>query len=91
LHGAQDLHMSIREEDRFFDNLISDLSKQEGWPLVVEKSKDVIKKNPQTESVIRNHTSEWLVSKHGVAKVYAAYTVYMTQIKADQTQNLAYN
>jgi hypothetical protein len=83
--------MSIREEDRLFDNLISDLSKQEGWPLVVEKSKDVIKKNPQTESVIRNHTANWLVNKHGVAKVYAAYTVYMTQIKADQTQNLAYN
>lgn len=35
--------------------------------------------------------SEWLVSKHGVAKVYAAYTVYVTQIKADQTQNLAYD
>lgn len=83
--------MSIREEDRFLDNLISNLSKQEGWPLVVEKSKDVIEKNPQTESVIRNHISEWLVNKHGIARVYAAYTVYMTQIKADQTQNLAYD
>jgi len=83
--------MSIKEEDRFFDNLISHLSKREGWPLVVEKSEDVIKRNPQTESVIKNHTSEWLVSKHGVATVYAAYTVFMTQIKADQIQNLAYD
>jgi hypothetical protein len=83
--------MSIREEDRFFDNLISDLSKQQGWSLVVEKSEDVIKKNPQTESVIRDHTSEWLVGKHGIAKVYAAYTVYITQFKADQSQNLAYD
>jgi hypothetical protein len=83
--------MSIRQEDRFFDDLISDLSKQEGWPQIVEKSKDVIQKNPQTESVIKNHTSEWLVSKHGVAKIYAAYTVYMTQIKEDRTQNLAYD
>lgn len=83
--------MSIKEEDRFFDNLISDLSKQEGWALVVEKSEDAIKRNPQAESVIRNHTSEWLVSKHGVATVYAAYTVFMTQIKADQVQNMAYD
>lgn len=51
----------------------------------------MIKKNSQTESVIRNHTSESLVSKHGIAKVYAAYTVYMTQIKADQFQNLEYD
>lgn len=83
--------MSIRQEDRFFDDLISDLSKQKGWPQIVEKSKDVIQKNPQTESVIKNHTSEWLVSKHGVARIYAAYTVYMTQIKEDRTQNLAYD